>query len=310
VDSTRPYQPYEVTAQILKQLNVAEDFSSDGHVRYAHRSLEGSEVYFVSNRTNQFCQAECLFRVAQGAPELWNPLTGETMSLGTYTRKGNITAIPLQFEANQSFFVVFNPEKQPTAASKSNLKNFPGKKSIAMLDGTWKLTFDPAFGGPGEVVFDRLEDWTQRPEEGIKYYSGSVIYQKNFKLSKSQLSSDSRRWIHLGEVYNLAEVTLNGQNLGTLWTAPWSLDISKAVKEGDNQLQIKVVNLWPNRLIGDEKIPSDGIANRKWPEWLLQKQPRKSARTTFATYNFYKKDAPLLKSGLIGPVVILTEGRK
>jgi hypothetical protein len=307
VDSTRPYQPYEVTARILKQLNVAEDFSSDGPVRYAHRTLEDSEVYFVSNRTNQFCQAECLFRVAQGTPELWNPLTGETMGLGTYTRKGNITAIPLQFEANQSFFVVFNPEKQPAAPSKSNLKNFPGKKSIAMLDGTWKLTFDPVFGGPGVMVFDRLEDWTKRPEEGIKYYSGSVIYQKSFKLSKSQLSPDSRRWIHLGEVYNLAEVTLNGQNLGTLWTAPWSLDISKAVKEGDNLLQIKVVNLWPNRLIGDEKIPSDGIADRKWPEWLLQNQPRKSARTTFATYNFYKKDAPLLRSGLIGPVSILTE---
>ena len=113
--------------------------------------------------------------------------------------------------------------------------------------------------------------------------------------------------INLGEVFNLAAVSLNGIDLGTLWTAPWSTEITKAVKEGENNLEIKVVNLWPNRLIGDEQFPSDGIANRKWPDWLLNNKPRNSERITFATYNFYKKDAPLLKSGLLGPVRILSD---
>jgi hypothetical protein len=105
----------------------------------------------------------------------------------------------------------------------------------------------------------------------------------------------------------MARVRLNGTDLGTLWTVPWNLEMTKAAKEGENLLEIQVVNLWPNRLIGDEKFPSDGISDRKWPEWLLKNSSRTSQRTTFATYNFYKKDAPLLKSGLLGPVTIQTE---
>jgi len=307
VDSTRPYQPYPVTAEILRQLKVAEDFSADGPVRYAHRTHNGQEIYFVANRTNQVSYTNCNFRAANGTPELWNPLTGATRQLHNFSRKGEITTIPIQFEANQSYFVVFTNDKEKAASTNLGLKDFPGKKNLVKLDGSWNLIFDTKAGGPGEVVFDQLEDWSKRREEGIKYYSGTVTYQKRFTLDKSQLSPGTSLWINLGELYNLAEVSLNGIDLGTLWTAPWSLDISKAAKVGSNNLEIKVVNLWPNRLIGDEKYPSDGIANRKWPEWLLQKQPRNSQRTSFATYNFYKKDAPLLKSGLIGPVVIQTE---
>jgi hypothetical protein len=105
----------------------------------------------------------------------------------------------------------------------------------------------------------------------------------------------------------MAQVILNGVDLGTLWTNPWNLEITRAVKPGKNMLEIKVVNLWPNRLIGDEKFPSDGISNRKWPEWILEQKPRNSQRFTFASYNFYKKNSPLLKSGLIGPVRIMAE---
>ena len=157
------------------------------------------------------------------------------------------------------------------------------------------------------MVFNQLEDWTKRAEEGIKYFSGTVTYKKSFNISNETLSSGRHLLINLGEVNNMAEVWLNGTDLGTLWTAPWSLDITKAVKTGENLLEIKVVNLWPNRLIGDEKFPFDGIVKGKWPEWLLQNTLRDSKRTTFTTYNFYKKDAPLLKSGLLGPVVIKEE---
>ena len=114
-------------------------------------------------------------------------------------------------------------------------------------------------------------------------------------------------WINLGEVFNLAEVSLNGIDLGTLWTAPWSTEITKAVKEGENLLEIKVVNLWPNRLIGDEQILPMASPTGSGLDWLLESKPRNSERITFATYNFYKKDAPLLKSGLLGPVRILAE---
>jgi hypothetical protein len=307
VDSTRPYPKYEVTADLLKQLKIAEDFTSDGPVRYAHRILPGMEIYFVANQSDERINANCRFRVGQGQPELWNPLTGETRKLPDYSQNKGITTIPIQFDVHQSYFVVFNSEKQPVSLAKSDGKNFPVRKKILTLDGSWKLSFDPNRGGPGEVVFSQLEDWTKRPEEGIKYYSGTVVYKKTFSLSKELLASGLPVLIGLGEVNCMAQVLLNGADLGTLWTAPWNLEITKAAKPGENQLEIRVVNLWPNRLTGDEKYPSDGISKGKWPEWMLANTPRDSKRTTFATYSFYKKDAPLLKSGLLGPVCILQE---
>ena len=108
----------------------------------------------------------------------------------------------------------------------------------------------------------------------------------------------------------MAQVSLNGVEAGTLWTAPWSLDISKALREGKNELNIRVVNLWPNRLIGDEQFAGDGISNQKWPDWMLENKTRNSQRITFASYSFYKKDSPLLKSGLLGPVRIINISNK
>ncbi len=307
VDSTRPYPSYEMTAQLLRQMKIAEDFSSDGPVRYAHRTTAGMEIYFVSNRSGEKINTECRFRVEKGTPELWNPLSGETRLLKNFSRNKGITTIPIQFEPHQSFFVVFNQNKPAVTPTKASLKNFPGMRSLLTLDGSWKLSFDPIWGGPKEILFDHLVDWTKRPEEGIKYYSGTASYQKTFILNKAILASASPLFIELGEVNCMAQVTLNGIDLGTLWTTPWSLEITKAVKEGTNLLEIKVVNLWPNRLIGDEKFPSDGISDRKWPEWLLENKPRTSQRFTFVTHSFYKKDSPLLKSGLIGPVRIMAE---
>ena len=307
VDSTRPYPKYEVTADLLKQLKIVEDFTSDGPVRYAHRSIPGMEIYFVSNRSNDPISAACRFRVNNGTPELWNPLNGEIRKLLDFSQNGELTTIPMQFDVHQSYFVVFNSEKQAASAIKPAGKNFPGRKKFLTLDGPWNLTFDPKWGGPGEVVFKHLEDWTKRPEDGIKYYSGTATYKKTFSVSKDILSSGHPVFINLGEVNCMAEVRLNGAEVGTLWTAPWSLEITNSVKTGENLLEIRVVNLWPNRLIGDEQYPSDGISKGKWPEWMLNNTPRSSQRTTFASYSFYKKDAPLLKSGLVGPVTILAE---
>jgi len=105
----------------------------------------------------------------------------------------------------------------------------------------------------------------------------------------------------------MARVRLNGHDLGVVWAAPWSVDITKAVKAKGNQLEIEVANLWVNRLIGDEQLPDDGISDGKFPEWLMEGKPRTSGRYTFATFKHYKKDSPLLESGLMGPVTVITE---
>jgi len=307
VDSSRPYPAYETTEAILKQLRVKEDFDSDEPVRYTHRTMDEMEIYFVSNRTQRKINSLCRFRTGNGTPELWNPLTGETHSLNNFSSAEGITSIPLQFEEYQSYFVVFNLGKGATVHAQKSGGNFPVLKPLQTIEGSWRLTFDPKWGGPGELLFERLEDWTKRPEEGIQFYSGTVEYKKTFSLTKQEVASALPLWIDLGEVNCMAQVSLNGIDLGTLWTAPWRLGLKNSAKEGTNLLEIKVVNLWPNRLIGDEKYPSDGIINHKWPDWLIENRPRTSQRTTFTTYNFYKKNAPLLKSGLLGPVRLMEE---
>ncbi len=115
-------------------------------------------------------------------------------------------------------------------------------------------------------------------------------------------------WISVtfGNVKKMARVRINGKDAGTIWTAPWQVDITGMVQSKNNQLEIEVVNLWPNRLIGDEQLPDDGIRNGQWPDWLTKGIPRNSGRYTFTTFKHYRKDAPLLASGLIGPVTIRT----
>ncbi len=186
------------------------------------------------------------------------------------------------------------------------MKNFPQPEVLFEVNNPWKVSFDPKWGGPENVVFDKLDDWTSRPEEGIKYYSGIAYYQNTIKLPENIIDDKKTDvYIDLGEVNNLARIHVNGKDMGVVWTAPFRIKITDAVVSGDNRLDIEVANLWPNRLIGDEHKPDDGIKNGQWPEWLINGKPRTSGRYTFTTYKHYNADSPLLKSGLTGPVKIL-----
>lgn len=165
------------------------------------------------------------------------------------------------------------------------------------LTGPWTVRFDTKWGGPESVEFAQLVDWTRRPEEGVKYYSGKATYEKTFvfnaELDETHPPDPSRVetvrpsiLLDLGEVRYVAEVRLNGENLGVLWTRPFVVDITDSVKAGENKLEIDVVNLWPNRLIGDSKLPPE----KRYTVTNVQK--------------FYAGDKPLLPSGLLGPVEI------
>jgi len=168
------------------------------------------------------------------------------------------------------------------------------------------VSFDPEWGGPKRIQFDKLTEWTLRPEDGIKYYSGIAVYHKTFDLPLLANNKEGRLLLNLGEVKNIARVKLNGKDLGVVWTAPWQVDITDAVLAKGNQLEIEVANLWPNRLIGDERLPDDGIKNDQWPEWLTSGMPRRSKRFTFTTFRHYTATSPLLPSGLKGPVTVLS----
>jgi hypothetical protein len=296
------YPSYDATAAILHEMGVAEDFITTASIRYTHRTADEQDVYFVANSTGQTLTANCIFRSAKGSPELWDPITGNTRMLPEFTTNNGSTTVPLQFDVYQSYFIVFS--KHPTAPKASG-KNFPGNKVIAELKAPWTVSFDTKWGGPASIEFNHLDDWATRKETGIKYYSGIATYRQHFDLDALKKSGSGKNiYLDLGEVKNMARVKLNGKDLGIVWTAPWSVNISGIVKSKDNQLEIEVANLWSNRLIGDESLPDDGIKNGKWPDWLLNGTPRPSSRFTFTTFRHYKKDSPLQLSGLLGPVTI------
>lgn len=170
------------------------------------------------------------------------------------------------------------------------------------ITGPWEVTFDPKWGGPAQpVTFEKLQDWSKCEDPKIRYYSGCATYRTKFQARKGACILD------LGKVAVMAEVTLNCKPLGILWKQPFRLDVRDAIQDGENTLEVKVVNLWVNRLIGDEQLPDD--PERKadgtlsaWPQWLLEGKPSPTGRVSFSMIRLWKKDDPLVESGLLGPV--------
>jgi hypothetical protein len=191
--------------------------------------------------------------------------------------------MPLELGPYGSLFILF---RSPLAAGDQGpgTRNFPVVTPVAELSGAWKVAFDTKWGGPAEADFDQLISWTRRTEEGIRYYSGTATYRQSFDLPAPLHHANGRIALDLGEVKYVAQVRLNGKDLGPLWCKPFRVDITGVVKPAGNLLEVDVVNLWPNRLIGDAALP-----------------PEKRFSKTNITY---KKDAPLLESGLLGKVML------
>jgi hypothetical protein len=181
------------------------------------------------------------------------------------------------------------------------------------IAGPWQVEFEAGRAAPeGKQAFTQLIDWTMSAVEGIKYFSGTATYRTEFEWTGGT-STGTRYTLSLGNVQVAADVTLNGKHVASLWKVPYQADVTDAVRPGKNQLEVRVSNRWPNRLIGDEQFPDDVAKADKWtsgpipawPEWLLKKQPRpEPRRQTFATWKYYTKESPLLPSGLLGPVEV------
>ena len=293
------YPTYEVTSKILHAMGAVEDLASAAPLRYTHRTGKDWDMYFVANKVDSAFSTDVSFRVEAGTPELWDAVTGTSRPLPEFALKDGRTVVPLKFQPYQSFFIVY---RRGAAAGKG--KNFPASHGLMTLRGPWSVAFDTVWGGPAQVKFDSLYDWTASKVDGIRYYSGEAHYRKTFDLT---LPQHGRVYLDLGKVKDMARVRLNGKDLGVLWTAPWRVDITDIARAKGNKLDITIANRWPNRLIGDERLPDDGIKGDKWPEWLEKGQPRTSGRFTFTTYKHYTKDSPLLPSGLLGPVRVVGE---
>jgi hypothetical protein len=282
---------------------------ADTFIDSIHRVTADAEIYFLVNRNPRPEKINVTFRVSDRQPELWDPVTGAQRDLPQFEQKDGRTIVPLELELNGSMFVVFRKALKrggspPLAAQGTSdgdmsgtQRNFPTSKPIQELTGSWSVQFDPQWlyptdGLPGEQakglrVFDKLEDWSKRPEPAIQHFSGTAVYRKTFELADSFKIQNLKSKIHLdlGTVKELARVRLNGQDLGVVWCAPWRVEISSAAKPGENLLEIEVSNLWPNRLIGDAKLPAT----------------QRRTQTNIPT----NPEQALLSSGLLGPVRIL-----
>ncbi|MBO9204146.1 MULTISPECIES: glycosyl hydrolase [Niastella] len=271
---------------ILKEKGVGPDLICDNDnafIDFIHRSIGDTEIYFVANRNNREDTAICRFRNSYGRPEIWDAVTGEMGPAAVYSQESGYASVPLIFAPFQSWFIVFKkPGQQKRTIDKKPVKNKMSFKPVQELRGAWSVHFDTAWGGPANVAFATLEDWTKRLEEGIKYYSGKAVYVKRFDADEVQPGVPY--FLETGVVHNIAEIKLNGKKLGILWTAPWRVEVTGLLRPTGNELEIVVVNCWPNRLIGDAALPSE----------------KRLTRTNIV----FKPDAPLMPSGLLGPVVI------
>ncbi len=178
------------------------------------------------------------------------------------------------------------------------------------VTGSWDLNFPPNWGAPPSVLLEKLISWTDHTNDGVRYFSGTATYEKEIKIPADRLAPGRELWLDLGAVKNFAEVTLNRQDFGVLWKPPFRVNITSAAKPGVNHLVVKVTNLWPNRLIGDEQLPPDcewnGQQLKAWPQWLLDGKPSPTGRLTFTTWHHWTKNSPPLESGLLGPVTLQT----
>jgi hypothetical protein len=277
--------------EVLRAQGIQPDFEAecaepDASLDYIHRRSGQTEIFFVANQRDRPQEARCTFRVRARQPELWDPLTGVTRTASAFAQTDDgRTQVPLELPPRGSVFVLF---RQPIGLTQKGTggRNDPSVSVVQRIEGPWTVRFDTKWGGPRSAEFATLACWTARPEEGIRHYSGTATYQNTFELTDASSRSGNRLWLDLGEVRELAQVRLNGNELGVVWTKPFRVEITKAAQAGVNRLEVDVINLWPNRLIGDQSLPE-------------------AKRFTKTNVKKFRKDSPLLRSGLLGPVTIL-----
>jgi alpha-L-rhamnosidase len=275
----------------LKALAVAPDFDhtkpqSDSRILFVHRKLADADIYFVDNRNERDAQVDASFRVTGKAPEFWHAETGE-MEPASYTIANGRTIVPLHLEPWGTVFVVFRKAtSQPSHTLPQTVET-----QLASVKGPWTVNFQPDRGAPPSITLDNLASWSDSLDAGVKYFSGMGTYTTTVEASADWFKPGTKLWINLGDVKNLAEVTVNGKPLGIVWHAPYRVNATEALKPGANEVTIKVTNAWVNRLIGDQ-------------------QPNVTTKYTFADVKPYKANSPLLPSGLMGPVAISSVATK
>jgi hypothetical protein len=275
-----------ISAEDMRAIQVRPDFEytkpqSDTEVLFVHRKLSNGDLYFVDNRQDQNLDMDATFRIAGKEAELWHADTG-VMEPASFRSTDGRTTVPLHLEPWGTVFVVFRKAATTPSRTLPKIVDSP----VATVGGPWDVTFQADRGAPPKITLDTLASWSENSDEGVKYFSGAGTYTKTVQAGADWFVPGTRLSLDLGEVKNLAQVIVNGKSLGIVWKTPYRVDVTGSLKPGANTIEIKVTNPWVNRIIGD-------------------RQPNAAKTYTFTSPKFYKADAKLVPSGLLGPVQII-----
>jgi len=319
-------------------------------LEFVHRKIGADDLYFIHNVEKVAKTLHCSFRTEGRIPELWYADSGKMEKMAQFNQKDGRTEIAINLQPAGSVFVVFrepssridpvvtmtpkngrvmldsnnNMQLVADTAGSYEIKLASGKTANVLVEDVkkpiplnkgWRAEFNgPGLKGDKVIDFKTLSDWKDHQRDDIKHFSGTAAYRTLLNVPKDWLSEGKRAYLDLGQVEIAAEVLLNGQNVGILWKPPFVIDVTDQVVAGNNQLEVRVTNLWSNRLIGDESLKDTSgyvrDADKNMPEWYVNNEPMpEGPRSTFTTANFYSRDRTLLPSGLLGPVRLVQENR-
>jgi hypothetical protein len=267
-------------AAAARQAGIAPDvtFAGSGAVSFVHRALpQGGDIYFLRSTDDQPRQIEASFRVSGLEPELWNAETGRRTPLSYWTRDGR-TIVPLDLHPEDALFVLF---RRKTKAPERRLPK-PAPLETRDISTGWSVNFADGIGAAQGATMG-LTPWNRSSDPAVRYYSGIATYTRQVDVAAHK---DRATLLDLGAIGDIARIRVNGVDAGTVWHAPFQIDIGHLLRPGQNMLTVEVANLWVNRLIGDAQPDAQG--------------------RTFTTAIPYLSDAPLRPSGLFGPVRLLS----
>jgi len=339
--------------KIMTELSIIPDIEfvpsqKDDEVRYIHRKTDTEDIYFIVNLTEESVSLTAKMRVTGKRPQLWDPASGKIEDAAIFNTSDDTTDVPLKLDPRGSIFVIFRnplPGKWVTSIEPDismildglfltdtkqsyKLKYSDGSfRNISVdapskpitISGSWQVKFADGRGAPEQITLDHLSSWTEHPDEDIKYYSGIAEYSKTIELDDNFIKKNEICILDLGEVCDIAQVSINNCKPVVLWKKPFQLNVTDLLRDGQNTITIEVANRWINRLIGDEQIPVDYTYQKQgskftngrieaFPDWLRfpEKAKAQNKRHTFSTWKHYSADSPLVPSGLFGPVKLST----
>jgi hypothetical protein len=243
-----PLQTVLTTMEIAPDVETSR--SLDGGVAWIHRRTSDAEIYYLASQSDRPDRVEARFRVAGKEPEIWHPDTGLTEP-ASYRIDGDRTTVWVPMTERDAVFVVF----RRTASAPTRTVAEETRTTLATVEGPWTVAFPAGLGAPASIQLPKLESWTENADAGVKYFSGTATYTRSLQAPRAWFRPGAKILLDLGEVGDLAEVTVNGKSLGTLWKPPYAVDVTSALRAGANQLEIRVTNEWTNRIAGDRVAP-------------------------------------------------------